>query len=226
MGTFSAHHYQGARLSVFLLGNMARKKTPIEYPAKLENYPAEDHRPKLKHGSTYAERLKDPRWQRRRLEVMNRDGFACRFCGDAETTLNVHHKYYLPKYMPWDYPAESCITLCRCCHEKATREIGDFDVIFKCMVPPLELGIIALNFGAALLSGMPKEIGIVALIQLFKEPDVVLGLVDRARESLPKEVVEKYKGQLDTSSLKSCYSNAQALPQACQSKSKSNSTKD
>ena len=28
--------------------------------------------------SDYVEKLKDPRWQRKRLEIMQRDGFRCR----------------------------------------------------------------------------------------------------------------------------------------------------
>lgn len=43
---------------------------------------------------TYYEMLKDPRWQKKRLEIMERDEFACRDCGDKESTLNVHHTYY------------------------------------------------------------------------------------------------------------------------------------
>lgn len=42
----------------------------------------------------YSEKLKDPRWQKKRLEILNRDEFACRFCGDNKSTLNVHHISY------------------------------------------------------------------------------------------------------------------------------------
>lgn len=65
---------------------------------------------------TYAEKLKDPRWQKKRLEIMNRDRFACRGCGDEESHLNVHHCYYLPGKMPWEYPDCDLITLCEDCH--------------------------------------------------------------------------------------------------------------
>jgi len=52
---------------------------------------------------SYAEKLKDPRWQRKRLEVMKRADFACENCGDRESTLNVHHGYYEPGLDPWEY---------------------------------------------------------------------------------------------------------------------------
>lgn len=69
--------------------------------------------------SAYFERLKDPRWQRMRLEIMQRDDFACVSCGDTESTLNVHHGYYAKDTEPWEYPEESMWTLCRACHKKA-----------------------------------------------------------------------------------------------------------
>lgn len=66
---------------------------------------------------TYYEKLRDPRWQRKRLEIMERDGFACRSCLSKTDTLNVHHGFYDRGVDPWDYPGESLITLCEQCHE-------------------------------------------------------------------------------------------------------------
>jgi hypothetical protein len=66
--------------------------------------------------SEYAEKLKDPRWQRVRLEVMQRDGWKCIRCGEATRTLHVHHTYYLDGHNPWDYPPESLQTVCEDCH--------------------------------------------------------------------------------------------------------------
>lgn len=64
--------------------------------------------------NSYGEKLKDPRWQRYRLELMGRDDFACRLCGDRSTTLNIHHLKYSGE--PWDAPAEFLWTLCADCH--------------------------------------------------------------------------------------------------------------
>jgi 5-methylcytosine-specific restriction endonuclease McrA len=63
----------------------------------------------------YSEKLLDPRWQKKRLEIMQRDGFACFWCGDTKTTLHVHHEMYLGDD-PWDTPDECLITLCSDCH--------------------------------------------------------------------------------------------------------------
>jgi hypothetical protein len=66
---------------------------------------------------SYAEKLKDPRWQRKRLEIMERDKFTCQHCRDETRTLNVHHKHYKKRADPWDYEDGLLITLCESCHE-------------------------------------------------------------------------------------------------------------
>jgi hypothetical protein len=66
---------------------------------------------------SYAEKLKDPRWQRKRLEILQRDDFTCKKCGDKQTTLHVHHRRYFKGNDPWDYPNELLVTLCEDCHE-------------------------------------------------------------------------------------------------------------
>ena len=70
----------------------------------------------------YYELLKDPRWQKKRLEVMERAGFECEECENNEVTLNVHHTYYEKGKMPWEYPTESLQCLCEECH-KRTKQV-------------------------------------------------------------------------------------------------------
>lgn len=70
---------------------------------------------------TYSEKLKDPRWQKKRLEIMQRDEFTCRECGDTKSTLHVHHVYYLNNRDPWDYEDENFMTLCSDCHYNEHR---------------------------------------------------------------------------------------------------------
>lgn len=64
---------------------------------------------------TYAEKLKHPQWQRKRLEIMQRDNFACLHCGGTETEFHIHHLEYHKD--PWSVPSESLITLCKPCHD-------------------------------------------------------------------------------------------------------------
>jgi hypothetical protein len=65
---------------------------------------------------SYSEKLKDPRWQDKRNEILERDNHRCQLCGDNTEPLHVHHKYYQNFKEPWDYPNESLITLCEKCH--------------------------------------------------------------------------------------------------------------
>lgn len=64
---------------------------------------------------TYYQKLKDPRWQKKRLEILNRDDFTCQLCSDKESTLVVHHLKYSGE--PWEIGNESLITYCQECHE-------------------------------------------------------------------------------------------------------------
>jgi RNA polymerase subunit RPABC4/transcription elongation factor Spt4 len=56
----------------------------------------------------------DPRWQKLRLRVMDRDAWMCVACGDTKATLHVHHKRYCGNI--WDSPVEDLQTLCNGCH--------------------------------------------------------------------------------------------------------------
>lgn len=71
---------------------------------------------------TYSEKLKDPRWQKKRLEILNRDEFKCQHCLDEESTLNVHHISY-SEGEPWEIENKLLLTLCKNCHEHETEAI-------------------------------------------------------------------------------------------------------
>jgi len=81
----------------------------------------------------YRDKLKDPRWQKKRLGILERDGFACQMCYDTQTTLHVHHKYYNNRD-PWDIPDSALVTLCATCHEEEGEAIKNALNMFKiCM---------------------------------------------------------------------------------------------
>jgi len=93
---------------------------------------------------TYAEKLKDPRWQKKRLEVFERDDWTCQECGDKTNTLVVHHEKYSKQYKnPWDYPFKLLSTLCEKCHDKyhgkvechdISPELNNFDILISAKV--------------------------------------------------------------------------------------------
>ena len=68
--------------------------------------------------TSYSDKLRNPKWQRKRLEIFERDGFTCTQCGDDKNELQVHHKIYIPDIQPWEYPNDVLITLCKKCHDK------------------------------------------------------------------------------------------------------------
>jgi hypothetical protein len=71
--------------------------------------------------NSYAQKLKDPRWQKKRLEILERDGWTCQCCGsdtkdpvEEDKYLVVHHFQY--NFEPWDSEDEDLVTLCNSCH--------------------------------------------------------------------------------------------------------------
>lgn len=68
--------------------------------------------------SNYSDLLRHPKWQKARLQILSAFGWACTKCGDEDSELHVHHKYYLPGKMPWEYPTDCYDVLCANCHKK------------------------------------------------------------------------------------------------------------
>lgn len=93
--------------------------------------------------SSYSEKLKDPRWQKLRLQVMERDGFACQLCFSTEKTLHIHHLTY--RRNPWQSELSELITLCEDCHAQvestleAVRRASGWDVTFGAIESTLQL---------------------------------------------------------------------------------------
>lgn len=92
--------------------------------------------------TSYQKKLLDPRWQKKRLEIFNRDKFTCKMCGDTNNTLHIHHLKYVGN--PWDIDNDFLITYCKDCHEiveefkknhlkvlSVTLRIADFNNIFR-----------------------------------------------------------------------------------------------
>jgi hypothetical protein len=73
--------------------------------------------------TTYSEKLRDPRWQKKRLEILSRDEFACQICFDTKNTLHVHHRRYIKGKEPWEIDNNFLVTLCESCHEGETERM-------------------------------------------------------------------------------------------------------
>jgi hypothetical protein len=86
---------------------------------------------------TYQEQLKHPKWQKKRLEILNRDNWMCQKCKEEDLTLHIHHKNYEKDKKAWEYPDSNFITLCESCHNIISNseyngkklQLNDFEII-------------------------------------------------------------------------------------------------
>lgn len=85
----------------------------------------------------YWQQLQDPRWQKLRLEVMQRDGFACTCCGEKTKQLQIHHRWYVGGRMAWEAPLVALNTLCLDCHKMA-GEISDYKQDWEGLIDDFE----------------------------------------------------------------------------------------
>lgn len=69
---------------------------------------------------TYSEKLKNANWQKKRLDILNRDNWTCLSCGrdglKEGLSMHVHHIKYLPNLEPWEYENNYLATYCELCH--------------------------------------------------------------------------------------------------------------
>lgn len=71
---------------------------------------------------TFQEQIKHPLWQKKRLEVLEHNEFACQECYCDELTLHVHHPIYKKNAKLWEYDVSELKCLCEICHQE-THEI-------------------------------------------------------------------------------------------------------
>ena len=76
---------------------------------------------------SYREKLRDPRWQRLRLQILDRSDWSCEWCGSKATKgksrgLQVHHGWYGRDVEPWEYESDTLYCLCDSCHEQAETD--------------------------------------------------------------------------------------------------------
>lgn len=99
---------------------------------------------------TYFELFKRPEWQRKRLEILERDLWCCQICFSTTAELHVHHAYYIAKRKPWDYPDEALRTLCKNCHDSVTQ-------VGKTHPPFWEQLLIKLHFNSDIIASLVRS---------------------------------------------------------------------
>jgi hypothetical protein len=100
----------------------------------------------------YWQLLRDPRWQRKRLEVMERAGFACEDCGETTKTLNVHHTHYVKGRKPWEYQTSELRCLCEDCHASTSEKIAEINRRVGALSPDILDEIIGFVRGQELIN--------------------------------------------------------------------------
>ena len=135
----------------------------------------------------YAQKLKDPRWQKKRLKILERDEWTCQRCYDNESSLAVHHRIYIQEKEPWDYPDELLITLCENCHEEERILMAEIESdiinILKSKFLANDIQDIATGF---LLMELPQvhEVSASIIRWILSDQDLLMELSDRYFEHL------------------------------------------
>jgi len=127
----------------------------------------------------YWQKLLDPRWQKKRLEVLNRDKFECVLCEDGTATLHVHHEYYISGRQPWDYPLSAYKTLCSSCH-KLTKDCATDPESWELDKALIEEGVKSLP--CQLIGGL-CEVYAYAEFRTGIPPGQIFGLIHHALSS-------------------------------------------
>jgi len=132
---------------------------------------------------SYLEKLKDPRWQKKRLKIFERDEWSCQNCASEEKTLCVHHRYYLQGSDPWEYPDEALVTLCEECHKEETENRPTEEQSL--------LRALRVNFYAADIQQLAQAFSNMPLLHL---PMVVASVYAWAlkRREIQSELINKY----------------------------------
>ena len=82
----------------------------------------------------YFKKYKDPRWQKLRLQILEREGFKCQACGRSNETLHIHHLWYEFDKEPWEANPRLLECLCVTCH--AARKDIDLAEIYHVRTRP------------------------------------------------------------------------------------------
>lgn len=136
----------------------------------------------------YREQLQDPRWQKKRLEIFQRDHWTCQECGRTDRTLHVHHRYYITGLAPWEYPDYSLVTYCDECHAEESEfrpqvERYLLHVLKKCGLRWTDLALLA-NICEQLIGPQP----IFVAIDMITKPIVESRLAHLREHKSPEEM--------------------------------------
>jgi len=147
---------------------------------------------------TYLDKLKDPKWQKKRLLILQRDEFTCQNCFSDKETLHVHHLIYSDG-SPWDIDDKHLITLCENCHKSITEEEKEYKTLLIDSVKGAgfmgdDLRELAEGFHS--IKNLPHISGVVASVINYFVKHYLSFMVDEYFKHLSKSnVTRNKKGQ-------------------------------
>jgi len=140
----------------------------------------------------WLKKYKDPRWQKMRLKILERDGWCCQRCFDNKSTLHIHHRFYLKGREPWEYPSSALIALCEECHEVETcnRESNQHMLMYAVREKFLSNEI---NDLALAIHDMPilalSDVVMSAYCWAIENKEIQKELIERYLKSSPKSII-------------------------------------
>ena len=109
--------------------------------------------------SEYAQLLKSPHWQKKRLEILKSRDFTCESCGETEKELVVHHCWYEKGKKPWEYPDDCYKVFCNECHSDWHEAKSSIDKIIATYHDISEIN--DLLIGNEMSDGFLREIAVI-----------------------------------------------------------------
>lgn len=156
---------------------------------------------------SYSEKLKDPRWQKKRLEILQRDNWTCRLCGETSYTLHVHHKVYMKDKEPWECLDEYLVTLCEGCHEREGQNMPDIidSLVYAIKSVFLSDDVIDIMFGFTCLQDIKDTSELAGAISFFLKTDdvrqFVIDLYNEHRKKMRQEYLNRAAASESTETL-------------------------
>jgi hypothetical protein len=149
--------------------------------------------------STYIELLKSPKWQKKRLEILQAADFKCEMCGNHEEELHVHHWTYDSGKKPWEYSEFKLSALCKTCHESVTERKKVLERLIANLEKRASGGmeavlLFAMVVGSAGIEASLEEMGFELRAKAISRLVDILGMAERHNQELEKELSSRKKG--------------------------------
>lgn len=138
----------------------------------------------------YWDQLKDPRWQKKRLERLSAEGWQCMNCCDKTETLHVHHKRYVNGRAPWEYEDVELDVLCDGCHKYAHIIKSQLDILMANASSLTEETTIGLMSGYAVAGEMIDE-SVAQALTVERKGDYELGIAAWCLEAMGHSVIRQ-----------------------------------